>query len=142
MKDFVYHPVHRPIHYASGGIECIEAMEASMSPEAFRGFLKGNILKYVWRYEQKNGLEDLRKAKWYLKQLISALEMEEEREALETIQNNIDNQCKDGFCPMPSVRHDFVTEAKRDHESMLESTGETLGAKTSLAKPVFEAIDH
>ena len=97
-----FHPVDRPQHYAFGGIECIEAMEASMSPESFRGFLKGNAQKYLWRYEKKNGLEDLKKAKWYLKQLIFALESEQEAEALEAIAN----QCVDGFCPMPNVRHD------------------------------------
>ncbi len=99
--------VNRPMHYASGGVECIEAMEASMSPEAFRGFLKGNVLKYAWRYEKKNGLEDLRKAKWYLETLILALEADEERDALEAIQSNVANDgCKDGFCPMPNVRYD------------------------------------
>lgn len=96
----VFDSVNRPVHYASGGIEAIEAMESSMSPEAFKGFLKGNAMKYLWRYEKKNGLEDLRKAKWYLKALIFALENEEESEALAAIENN----CKDGFCPMPGAR--------------------------------------
>jgi len=100
-----FHPVERPIHYASGGLEAIEAMEASMTPEAFRGFLKGNVLKYVWRYEQKNGLEDLEKAKWYLNQLIFALETDQEREALAAIENNV--ECTDGFCPMPGIRYDL-----------------------------------
>lgn len=99
-----FDPVDRPRHYASGGIEAIEAMEAAMSQEAFRGFLKGNVLKYVWRYENKNGLEDLRKAKWYLRQLIFALEADQEKEALAAIQNNVN--CSEGFCPMPDVRHD------------------------------------
>jgi hypothetical protein len=96
----VFDAVNSPMHYASGGIEAIEALEACMSPEAFRGFLKGNVIKYVWRYENKNGLEDLNKAKWYLKALIFAMEMEEEKEALDAIENN----CKDGFCPMPGAR--------------------------------------
>jgi len=96
----VFDAVNSPMHYASGGIEAIEALEACMSPEAFRGFLKGNVIKYVWRYENKNGLEDLNKAKWYLKALIFAMEMEEEKEALDAIENN----CKDGFCPLPGAR--------------------------------------
>lgn len=96
----VFDAVNSPMHYASGGIEAIEALEACMSPEAFRGFLKGNVIKYVWRYENKNGLEDLKKAKWYLKALIFAMEMEEEKEALDAIENN----CKDGFCPLPGAR--------------------------------------
>ena len=101
----IFHPVDRPAHYAFGGIECIEAMEASMSEDAFRGFLKGNVLKYVWRYETKNGLEDLQKAKWYLKQLIFALENDKEKEALAAIEQS-SMECKDGICPLPGVRFD------------------------------------
>jgi len=115
MHDPMNHhhdPVNHPSHYTQNGIECIEAIEASMSPEAFRGFAKGNVMKYVWRYEQKNGLEDLRKAKWYLKLLIHALEVEQEGEAWATIQSNVDNGCKDGFCPMPGVRYDVPPNAR------------------------------
>lgn len=61
--------VNSPPHYNSGEIECIEAIEASMSQEAFRGYLKGNMLKYIWRYENKGGKEDLDKADWYLTKL-------------------------------------------------------------------------
>jgi hypothetical protein len=105
-----FHPVERPQHYAFGGIEAIEGIEASMSAEAYRGFCKGNVLKYVWRYESKNGLEDLEKAKWYLNQLIFALETDQEREALAAIENNVDNGCKDGFCPMPGIRYDLPSK--------------------------------
>ena len=58
--------VNRPGHYTQGGIECIKAIKASMTPEAYKGYLKGNVLKYLWRYEKKNGLEDLEKASVYL----------------------------------------------------------------------------
>jgi len=61
-----------PTHY-KGTIECIDAIESTMSKEAYRGYLKGNVLKYVWRYEKKNGVEDLEKAQWYLKRLIESL---------------------------------------------------------------------
>jgi len=66
--------VNKPEHYRQGGLECIEAIEASMSREEFQGYLKGNIEKYVWRYRYKNGVQDLHKAKWYLDRLILALE--------------------------------------------------------------------
>ena len=72
--DVVNDVVNRPGHYRQGGVECIEAIESSMSRDEFQGYLKGNIEKYVWRYRYKNGLEDLRKARWYLDRLISALE--------------------------------------------------------------------
>jgi len=64
--------VNKPHHYNTGAIECIEAIQESMEPEQFKGYLKGNVMKYVWRYEYKNGVEDLRKARWYLEQLIEA----------------------------------------------------------------------
>jgi len=75
--DSSYDNVSRPIHYNKGSIECLDAIEASMSPEAFRGHLKGCVLKYVWRYESKNGVEDLRKANFYLSRLIKNLESTE-----------------------------------------------------------------
>jgi hypothetical protein len=67
--------VNDPSHYKSGGIEAIEGIEASMGPEAYAGYLKGNIMKYMWRYERKGKpIEDLKKARWYLGRLIAALE--------------------------------------------------------------------
>lgn len=67
--------VNQPAHYTSGGIECLDAIRASMTEEAFKGFLKGNVLKYMWRYEKKfNPTEDLKKAQWYLKHLEEANE--------------------------------------------------------------------
>lgn len=62
--------VNHPEHYTYGDIECIEAIKASMNKEAFCGYLKGNVLKYIWRYEHKNDAgEDLAKAKWYISRL-------------------------------------------------------------------------
>ena len=68
-----FDPVDKPYHYNKGGIECIDAIKASMSVECFKGYLKGNILKYVWRYEEKGGIQDLEKAKVYLSRLIEEL---------------------------------------------------------------------
>ena len=56
----------RPNHYKEGGIEPIEYMRQKMSKEAFVGFCMGNVMKYVGRYEHKNGVEDLKKAQKYL----------------------------------------------------------------------------
>ncbi len=67
-------PVNHPSHYTQGGIECIEAIRASMTPEAFAGYCKGNILKYLWRWEKKGGSEDLCKAAVYLNWLIETAE--------------------------------------------------------------------
>ena len=62
--------VDRPIHYAAGTIECIDAIEAQLSAEEFRGYLKGNIIKYIWREKHKGKIESLKKALWYLNKLI------------------------------------------------------------------------
>lgn len=69
--------VNHPPHYTSGGVECIEAIRAAMTTEAFSGYLKGNCIKYLWRYTQKGGVQDLQKCDFYLKVLIG---MEKERE--------------------------------------------------------------
>lgn len=71
-------PVNRPSHYTSGGIECIDALEASMTPIEYAGFLKGQVFKYIWRYRLKGKpVEDLKKARYYLDRLIQITEREE-----------------------------------------------------------------
>lgn len=66
--------VNHPPHYNTGKLECIDAIEASMSVEEFKGYLKGNALKYLWRYNYKGKpLEDLKKAQWYLNKLASQI---------------------------------------------------------------------
>ena len=57
--------VNSPSHYSSSDIECIDAIEAMLGNE-FSAYLQGNITKYLWRFKQKNGVEDLKKAQWYL----------------------------------------------------------------------------
>lgn len=63
-------PVNKPVHYTVGGIETIDYLKAKMTNEQFKGFLIGNILKYVSRYPHKNGVEDLKKSVWYINKLI------------------------------------------------------------------------
>lgn len=58
--------VNHPPHYKQGDIECIDAIQAALTPEEFRGYCKGNALKYVWRERHKGGIESLQKAVWYL----------------------------------------------------------------------------
>ena len=70
--------VNHPNHYCQGGIECIKAIEASMAPEEFQGYCKGNVMKYIWRFREKNGLEDLKKAQVYLGWMIESKEKQEE----------------------------------------------------------------
>lgn len=68
-------PVNNPSHYNHKGVEAITAIEASMSDEEFRGYCKGNAMKYLWRYQYKGKpVEDLKKCRWYLDKLIASLE--------------------------------------------------------------------
>lgn len=71
-------PVSSPNHYNSSGIECIEAIRASLTPAEFQGYCKGNTMKYNWRHRIKNGLEDCKKAQVYQGWLIESLEENEE----------------------------------------------------------------
>jgi len=66
-----FDPVDKPMHYAAGTVECIDAIEAQLTPEEFRGYLKGNVAKYMWRERKKGGTESLKKANWYLNRLIN-----------------------------------------------------------------------
>jgi len=68
-------PVSQPDHYCQGEIECIDAIEAALTPEEFRGFCKGNVIKYAWRERHKDTSpnESLRKAQWYLARLLGIM---------------------------------------------------------------------
>ena len=63
-------PVNHPPHYTQGGIETIDAIEAALTAEEFRGYCKGNALKYVWRERHKGQNESIKKAIWYLNRLV------------------------------------------------------------------------
>jgi len=76
-KELKEDMVGAPRHYNTGNIECIEAIEESMSSVAFKGYLKGNCMKYLWRYDYKGKqVEDLQKAQWYLSKLTETVEFE------------------------------------------------------------------
>jgi hypothetical protein len=62
--------VNHPEHYTAGSVECIEAIKAALTPEEFRGYCKGSIIKYVWRERMKGGDESLAKGQWYLNLLV------------------------------------------------------------------------
>ena len=69
--------VNHPQHYNQGKFECIDVIEEITRPcNKFEAYLVGTILKYLWRFKFKNGLEDLKKSRWYLDKLISKMEGE------------------------------------------------------------------
>ena len=75
MSDMVNHP----IHYTQGDIECIDCIKAAtVGKNGVQAFCVGNIIKYLFRYEEKNGLEDVKKAQWYINRLIQELEQNKE----------------------------------------------------------------
>ena len=63
--------VDSPFHYNNSSIECIDAIEAVSTKEEFEGYLRANVLKYIWRFRYKDNIKDLRKASWYLNKLIN-----------------------------------------------------------------------
>lgn len=71
MFDYVNHPPH----YETGKFECIDVMKETQGVEATQNFCVCNALKYVYRHNMKNGIEDLKKAIWYLNK---AVELDEE----------------------------------------------------------------
>ena len=70
--------VNHPSHYTQGGIECIDALKAAtVSKTGIEAVCTANAIKYLWRYEEKNGIEDVKKARWYIDRLIRELEEKE-----------------------------------------------------------------
>ena len=65
--------VNSPSHYNQAGIECIDAIKASLG-DGYQDYCKGNVMKYLWRYKYKNGIEDLKKAQWYLNSMVESVE--------------------------------------------------------------------
>lgn len=67
--------VNHPSHYTQGGVECIDAITAAtVNKTGIEAVCTANVIKYLWRYESKNGLEDVKKAQWYLNRLIAEME--------------------------------------------------------------------
>ena len=67
--------VNHPVHYTQGGIECIDCIKsATVGKVGIEAFCVGNAIKYLFRYEEKNGIEDVKKARWYIDRLIKELE--------------------------------------------------------------------
>ena len=62
--------VNHPSHYNQGGVECIDALKAAtINKPPFEAVCVSNVIKYLWRYEEKNGIEDVEKAMWYIERL-------------------------------------------------------------------------
>lgn len=87
MSDNINHPKH----YTTGKYEVIDIMEDKLTKDGFEGYLVGNVIKYITRYRHKNGVEDLKKAQWYLNKLVDVLEPPKNC-------NNCGNKGDDEYC--------------------------------------------
>lgn len=75
VKEIKPDNVNHPGHYTAGGVECIDAIEAAtVNLTGIEAVCTGNVIKYSWRWKLKNGVEDLKKAAWYLHKLIKRLD--------------------------------------------------------------------
>ena len=75
MDENVPDMVNHPQHYTQGGIECIDALKAAtVGKRGIEAVCVAIVIKYLWRYEKKNGIEDIRKAKFYIEHLLKELE--------------------------------------------------------------------
>ena len=85
-------PVNHPAHYTTGcGFECIEVMEMVFGKEAVHDFCTLNAFKYLWRYRQKGGADDIGKAKWYL-EYTKGLNVFKNRQAIDKMREHISKE--------------------------------------------------
>lgn len=105
-----------PSHYKQGKVECIDAIEsATVNKTGLEAVCVANVIKYLWRYEAKNGLEDVRKAQWYLAKLIDYLEAKNKKPIQhfkpQTIADPLDNM---PCIPTPHYPCEAVTGTAED----------------------------
>ena len=105
-----------PSHYKQGKVECIDALEsATVNKTGLEAVCVANVIKYLWRYEAKNGLEDVRKAQWYLAKLIDYLEVKNKKPIQhfkpQTITDPLDNM---PCIPTPHYPCEAVTGVAED----------------------------
>lgn len=77
MTDNITDNINHPKHYTQGGVECIDALAAAtINLKGLDAVCTANAIKYLWRWKGKNGVEDLKKARWYIDRLIKHYEKE------------------------------------------------------------------
>jgi hypothetical protein len=103
MSDKINHPSH----YTNNKIETIDIIKDSLTAEEYRGYVKGNILKYVIRERYKNGDEDLGKARWYLNSILDIANIAEK-----IIQSNSEHIGSCGMTAKGQGKHECNCEMK------------------------------
>lgn len=84
MKDKI-----NPSHYQRDGMECIDAIKAAVQNlSGAEAYCTGSAIKYLWRWKEKGGKDDLNKAKWFIQNMVDDIEeidFQEELKAEETL---------------------------------------------------------
>lgn len=109
--------VNHPSHYETGKYECIDVMIETQGIEAVKNFCICNAFKYLYRHENKNGVEDVRKAKWYLDKYLELVESDKEKlkKSFENLERSIENIQKNWKIPpnieiaIPLCKHESET---------------------------------
>lgn len=107
--------VNHPSRYNAGSVECIDAIESALTPEEYRGFIKGTVLRYVWREKHKGGDQDMQKAGWYMRRLS---DFEKKRERPTTLTVTSSSPSDQGFVAHVSELHHKLLDAERALESV------------------------
>lgn len=96
-KQAEHDNVNHPAHYTAGGIECIDAIAAALTcqTDPMHAWLTGQVLKYMWRWPLKNGLEDLKKARFYLDRMIADVERKDKERATESRMGDTESRMGD-----------------------------------------------
>lgn len=90
--------VNNPIHYMQGAIECIDCIKAAtINKVGIEAFCVGNAIKYLFRYENKNGLEDVKKAQWYINRLIQELDEKKGNNTFHDLDTDVGNHYLNGL---------------------------------------------
>ena len=121
MNDIVNHPSH----YETGTFECIDVMQETQGKEAVMDFCVCNALKYLYRHRRKNGIEDIKKARWYIDKYIELAEAEEAEERTITIVrvrfNNKTNKTYDyEYASTKPVQIGDMVEVITEHQGAIE----------------------
>lgn len=114
MSDNVNHPSH----YETGKYECIDVMIETQGIEAVKNFCICNAFKYLYRHENKNGVEDVRKAKWYLDKYLELVESDKEKlkKSFEKLKESIDGLQK-SWKKIPPITEIVIPLPKHESET-------------------------
>lgn len=115
--------VNHPAHYTAGGIECIDAIAAALTcqTDPMHAWLTGQVFKYCWRWPLKNGLEDLKKARFYLDRLIADVERKDKEEWSKRTPTSTENT---PAITNPVQREGLTPNARRLFTDILSELGE------------------